>query len=134
MVPVAYVQLAELPLTPNGKLDRKALPAPETGSDGGYIAPTTEEEELLASIWAEVLKVDYVGLSDNFFDLGGHSLLAVRLVKRIRDVSTLPEKVTIKLIFTHPSIASILKQLGSGSFVPPTAVATKTARQPIDSA
>ena len=83
MVPSIFMFLDALPLTPNGKIDRKALPAPDQSSPelgASYVAPRTAEEELIAEIWAEVLKVDKVGIHDNFFDLGGHSLKATQVV------------------------------------------------------
>ncbi|MDQ3981805.1 MAG: amino acid adenylation domain-containing protein, partial [Actinomycetota bacterium] len=78
MIPAAFVSLDELPLTPAGKVDRAALPAPgpqRPDLDHGYEEPVTETEKLLAEIWSEVLGVERVGRTDNFFDLGGHSLL-----------------------------------------------------------
>ncbi|RMR45654.1 Syringopeptin synthetase, partial [Pseudomonas syringae pv. syringae] len=76
MVPAAYVRLDALPLTANGKLDRKVLPVPDAQAlvSRGYEAPQGEVENLLATIWAEVLKVGQVGRHDHFFELGGHSL------------------------------------------------------------
>ena len=73
MVPSAFVFLDSLPLTPNGKLDRKALPArggTRREPDDAYTAPSTPVEEILANIWSEVLKLDQVGIHDNFFQLG----------------------------------------------------------------
>ncbi|HVS00904.1 MAG TPA: amino acid adenylation domain-containing protein, partial [Thermoanaerobaculia bacterium] len=81
MVPAAFVALEALPLTPNGKVDRKALPAPGLDrSESGYVAPRTEEEEMLAAVWSQVLGLDRVGVEDNFFALGGDSILSLRVV------------------------------------------------------
>ncbi|MBX8549945.1 amino acid adenylation domain-containing protein [Pseudomonas cichorii] len=86
MVPTHFVAVDVMPLTANGKLDRKALPKPDASQlQQGYVAPRTELEERLAALWADVLKVERVGLNDNFFALGGHSLLAVSLAGRIRE-------------------------------------------------
>ncbi|MFJ2264641.1 non-ribosomal peptide synthase/polyketide synthase [Streptomyces sp. NPDC087844] len=93
MVPAVFVELATLPLTPNGKLDRSALPTPDPSAAAsasaereGFVAPAGETEELLAGIWAQVLGVERVGVTDGFFDLGGHSLLATQVMSRIREV------------------------------------------------
>jgi amino acid adenylation domain-containing protein len=86
MVPGHLVWLEKMPQTPNGKLDRKALPTPDgSQTQVGYEAPRNERERELARIWAEVLKVERVGLKDNFFALGGHSLLVITLVSRLRE-------------------------------------------------
>jgi acyl carrier protein len=115
LVPSAFVFLDSLPLTPHGKVDRKALPAPEQSRpelDETFSAPRTAVEGLLAGIWAEVLKIDKVGIHDNFFDLGGHSLLATQVVSRIR--RSLRVEVPLRTMFEAPTIAglaiSILKK------------------------
>jgi amino acid adenylation domain-containing protein len=107
MVPSAYVMLNALPLTPNGKIDRRALPAPDHQAvvRGEYVAPRTPTEEMLASIWAELLKLDRVGIEDNFFELGGHSLLATQLVARIRD--TFHVELSLRALFETPTIAEL---------------------------
>ncbi|MFN7609998.1 MAG: amino acid adenylation domain-containing protein, partial [bacterium] len=86
MVPTGWVFLDALPLNPNGKIDRKALPAPETTREDlgtEYVAPRTPTEELLAQIWAEVLKVERVGVFDRFRQLGGTSIQGIAASLRV---------------------------------------------------
>jgi len=85
MVPSAFVMLDRLPLTAHGKVDRRALPAPSTArqSAGEFVPPHTEWELRLARVWQQLLRVDTVGASDDFFDLGGNSLMLVRLISEI---------------------------------------------------
>ncbi len=123
MVPGAFVALDQLPLTPNGKLDRKALPAPDFASaEDRYAAPRTPTEEVLAGIWAEVLKTERVGVHDNFFALGGHSLLAVTLVERMRRCGL---HADVRALFTTPTIAEIAAAVGGATLevqVPPNRI------------
>jgi amino acid adenylation domain-containing protein len=108
MIPTNFVSLEALPLLSSGKVDRNALPAPEEVSGATpreYVAPRTAVEERLASLWAEVLKVDSVSVDDNFFDLGGHSLLATRVVSRINEAY--PKSVSLRNIFEKPTPAEI---------------------------
>ena len=107
MVPKLWVQLEEIPLTANGKLDRKALPALDgaTLSHTEYIAPQTDTEVQLATIWQDLLGVAKAGIHDNFFGLGGHSLLAIRLVALIRNEMGI--EIAIRDVFTHPTIAGM---------------------------
>ncbi|MED4721878.1 non-ribosomal peptide synthetase [Bacillus atrophaeus] len=83
MIPSYFVYLERLPLTPNGKLDRKALPAPEKQTNEVYIAPKTEMEKVLTSVWQEVLKADQIGVNDHFFALGGDSIKAIQVSVRL---------------------------------------------------
>ncbi len=114
MVPQAVIGLSEWPLTPNGKIDRTALPAPDFDASGGvqYVAPRTDTEQTLASIWQDILAVDKVGVHDNFFHLGGHSLLATRVVARIRDA--LDIDLPIREFFETATIASLAQRLLEG--------------------
>ncbi|MFP5273889.1 amino acid adenylation domain-containing protein [Coleofasciculus sp.] len=111
MVPSAFVTLESLPLTPNGKVDRRALPEPEFRPELEltFVAPRTPIEEMLASIWAEVLGLKRVGVNDNFFELGGHSLQAASLVSKLSVEMNL--KISVKLLFEHPTIAELAEPL-----------------------
>jgi acyl carrier protein len=107
MAPAGYVWLERLPLTPNGKLDRKALPAPESDAYGarGDEAPVGETETALASIWAEVLRVERVGANDNFFHIGGHSIMAARVISRI--IKIFGVEIPLRSLFERPTIAEL---------------------------
>lgn len=84
MVPARIVTLASLPLSPAGKVDRKALPRPQGAPLAGREAPRGAAETALAAIWREVLRVDEVGRTDDFFALGGNSLMALRLLRQVQ--------------------------------------------------
>jgi acyl carrier protein len=106
MMPAAFVQIERVPLTPNGKVDWRALPSPEREQAQlaeERIAAANVMEEMVAGIWAEVLKVERVGTRDNFFDLGGHSLLAIQLVSRLNREFKI--KIPLRLIFELPTVA-----------------------------
>ncbi|MFG2608426.1 amino acid adenylation domain-containing protein [Streptomyces sp. NPDC048514] len=106
MVPTAFVPLAEMPMTANGKLDRTALPRPDLSADPRrpYTEPRTETEARLAKLWAETLRLDRVGVHDDFFEIGGDSLAVVRLAARSCDLG-LP--VGVADMLEHPTVASL---------------------------
>ncbi|MEH1938080.1 MAG: amino acid adenylation domain-containing protein [Nostoc sp.] len=111
MVPSAFVLLESLPLTPNGKVDRNALPKPDLDSTllEKYVAPRTPIEEILAQIWAQVLKVERVGIHDNFFESGGHSLLATQLLSRIRNIFKL--ELPLHSLFAATTVAKFAQEI-----------------------
>lgn len=112
MIPAAYVTLPSLPLTPNGKLDRKALPAPEPGSESrpgaaavGKRAPRNEQESVILGVWKEVLGLAEIGVDEDFFELGGHSLRATQVISRLSEALQL--KVSLRALFDSPTVAGL---------------------------
>jgi len=109
MVPAAIVMLAKLPLTANGKIDRQALPAPDEAPTKTYVPPRTPTEEVLANIWAQVLRLDRVGAEDNFFDLGGHSLMATQIVSRVREQCRV--ELAMRVLFEKPTVRGVAEAI-----------------------
>ncbi|MBR8837985.1 MAG: amino acid adenylation domain-containing protein [Stigonema ocellatum SAG 48.90 = DSM 106950] len=106
MVPNAFVILESLPLTQNGKVDRRALKAPSHTSDlDQFVEPRNQLELQLVQIWSKILKVDLVGVQDNFFDLGGHSLLAPYLMAEIKQ--QFGKDIPIVTLFQNPTIEQL---------------------------
>ncbi|WP_437952670.1 non-ribosomal peptide synthase/polyketide synthase [Sorangium sp. So ce296] len=106
MVPSDYVWMDSFPVTANGKLDRKALPEPVRAEARALVLPRTEVEEKLAAVWREALKVEQVGVHDNFFALGGDSILTLQVVARARKLGV---SLTPKQLFAHQTIAELAR-------------------------
>ncbi|MFK0150426.1 amino acid adenylation domain-containing protein, partial [Streptomyces griseus] len=104
MVPAAFVVLDRVPLNANGKLDRSALPEPEPAAPGGYRAPGSPEEEILAVVFAEVLGLDRVGVDDDFFAVGGDSIRSIQVVARSRGRGLL---LTPRQVFERRTVAAL---------------------------
>jgi amino acid adenylation domain-containing protein len=113
MVPAAFVILPALPLTAHGKVDRRALAEirPEGGPDRAWEPPETVTEAVLASLWAEVLAVPQVGVSDDFFALGGHSLLGTRLVARVREAFGV--EIPLRALFEGATVRDLARRIES---------------------
>ncbi|MEU3936398.1 amino acid adenylation domain-containing protein [Streptomyces sp. NPDC029044] len=103
MVPAHIVVLAEFPLTANGKLDRNALPEPVIGT-GSLARPATDDERAVCTAVAEVLRLEEVGVDQDFFQLGGDSILAISLLSALRERGL---HVTARQIFTHSTVGAL---------------------------
>jgi amino acid adenylation domain-containing protein len=129
MIPQAFVFLAELPRTPNGKIDRKALPEPDLGGDRDYVAPRTATETEMAALWSEVLGVERVGATDDFFRLGGHSLKAAQMNAKIRE--RFGVVLPLKGVFEDPTVggvAALVDKLKGGGSSPAAPAAPPQAK------
>ncbi|MGW7107128.1 amino acid adenylation domain-containing protein [Streptomyces xanthophaeus] len=131
MVPALVVPLdGPLPLTPNGKLDRKALPAPDWSAMTGDARPATATQARLAALFCEILKLEEVGVHDNFFALGGHSMASMRLLGRIR--AEFGAELSIRDVFDALTVAGIEDKLkGAGSARPALAPAAGRPDTPL---
>jgi amino acid adenylation domain-containing protein len=111
MIPATFVRLDALPLTNNGKVNRAALPAPNgnTLPDETYVAPRSLIEQRLAELIAPLLRVERVGVNDNFFLLGGHSLLGTQLLTRIGE--SFGVELSLLTIFDHPTLAGMSEEI-----------------------
>ncbi len=104
MVPGTLMPIDSLPLTINGKLDKRALPDPDFSSQQEYVAPRTETEKVLVRIWQEVLGVERVGVTDNFFRIGGDSILSIQVSSRMRQAGFACQ---VKDIFSYKTIEKL---------------------------
>ncbi|HEX6685975.1 MAG TPA: amino acid adenylation domain-containing protein [Candidatus Limnocylindrales bacterium] len=113
MVPSRFAALDAFPLTANGKVDRARLPEPGPVTESSPAADETRTatEDLVSTVWAEVLQIPAPGLDEDFFDLGGHSLLGIKAVTRLR--KRLPEGVTVGVVdlFQHPTVRRLSRLL-----------------------
>jgi amino acid adenylation domain-containing protein len=114
MVPAVFEMIESLPLMPNGKIDRRALPEPKATRpepDELFVPPRTPLEAMMADAWQGVLKIDQIGIHENFFDLGGHSLLAAKVVSTVRSV--LDIELCMVDVFEAPTIAGLAMLLNA---------------------
>lgn len=110
MIPSSFVFRPALPLLPNGKLDRRAQQELfEEESRDAYVEPGTELERVIADVWAEVLRLERVSTSDNFFDAGGHSLLMVKVQSMLKEA--LNREIAMTDLFKYPTVSSLARYL-----------------------
>src|SRR5579859_901429 len=111
MVPSAFVRIASVPVTAQGKVNRAALPAVNGNrlSDEVYVEPRTMVEEELVKILGPLLKLDRVGVNDNFFLLGGHSLLGTQVIARVSE--TFGVDLTLLKLFDHPTVSEMAAEI-----------------------
>ncbi|QHN36337.1 amino acid adenylation domain-containing protein [Gordonia pseudamarae] len=114
MVPTVWVGIDDVVLNSAGKLDRKALPAPDFASVTDlHVEPATEEEATVAAVYAELLDVESVGVTESFFDIGGNSLSAMRLAARASDA--LGVEITVRDVFESPSVRELVEASSANS-------------------
>jgi len=118
MIPAAFVALESLPVTSNGKVDLKALPAPGVShnepDDELHVAKTAVEE-VLVGIWEKMLRIEHVGVHDNFFALGGDSILAIQVAAQANQTGL---SLRPRHIFEHQTIAELAAVIGASVAAP----------------
>ncbi|WP_207267288.1 non-ribosomal peptide synthase/polyketide synthase [Pseudomonas sp. FW300-N1B4] len=129
MVPAQWLFIEQLPLTPNGKLDRKALPTPDANQlQRDYVAPRTALEQQIAGIWQDILKLERVGVTDNFFTLGGDSIISIQVVSRARQQGI---SFTPKDLFQQQTVQGLATVAQLGKALAPTDQGPVTGETPL---
>lgn len=122
MIPAAIMPIDKIPLTPNGKIDSRALPTPDRNQDitYQYTPPRNEVEQMLVTIWQDVLNKKPISIHDNFFALGGHSLIAIRLFSEIE--AHVNKKMPLSILFEAPTIAELAIRIMDDEWVSDSSV------------
>ncbi|MCX6582471.1 MAG: phosphopantetheine-binding protein, partial [Candidatus Aminicenantes bacterium] len=109
MVPLQFIPIEKIPVTPNGKVDKRELLAitSDTGAifTRDFIAPKSNTEKIIARIWKEILELEKVGVTDNFFEIGGTSLDIIRVTNRMKE--SLSRDIPMVHIFQYPNIGAL---------------------------
>ena len=112
MIPAHYVALDEFPHNANGKLAKIELEAPELEAPGrGYVAPASERERLFCDLMAEVLELDRVGATDDFYELGGDSMGAAVLLSSCSDEGY---DISISMLYKNRTPRALAQAIGRG--------------------
>ncbi|HLZ59625.1 MAG TPA: amino acid adenylation domain-containing protein [Ktedonosporobacter sp.] len=117
MIPSSFQFLKAFPLTPNGKIDRSQLPDPDQNRpelNEAFVSPRDLKEEVLATIWSQILGLGQIGIHDNFFELGGDSLLAVRVIARANQAGY---DLSVQQIFQHQTVAELAAAIGTSNIL-----------------
>ncbi|MBL8149018.1 MAG: amino acid adenylation domain-containing protein, partial [Blastocatellia bacterium] len=123
MIPTSFLLLEALPLTPNGKIDYRSLPKVQPqASSLEYVAPSNTVEEEIVKIWQEVLGIEKIGTTDNFFDIGGHSIAAVQIISKLNNLRKI--KLPISILFEKSTVSELAKAV-NGKTTSETVVAIK---------
>jgi acyl-coenzyme A synthetase/AMP-(fatty) acid ligase/acyl carrier protein len=112
MIPSYFVPLEKFPLNANGKVDRKRLPLPGTDQrrvDTPFTPAQNHMEKTISHVWKDVLKLEKIGIHDNFFDLGGNSLDLVKVNHRLRE--TIKREIPATSFFLYPNIKELAAYL-----------------------
>jgi acyl carrier protein len=115
-----FAMLEALPLAANGRVDRAVLAAPDYAppTAAGYVAPRTETERILARVWADVLRVERVGIEDNFFDLSGDSIDTIRMVGRAKEAGLHIDAQDVFQLRTIAAIAAVSRPADPAAEMP----------------
>ena len=119
MIPSYFIKVEKIPVTPNGKIDRKALlkaGGAQLQVGSAYVAPENEIEKTIANTWKDMLKLDTVGVEDNFFDLGGTSLKLIMTVNRLKVL--LDREIPVVSMFRYPTVRSMASWLSREDSAP----------------
>jgi amino acid adenylation domain-containing protein len=112
MIPAFFIAIDHIPLTPNKKVDRRSLPEPESSRpqlETAYLEPSTRMEKQISDAWKEILRLDKIGINDNFFDLGGDSFKLIQASNKLKTV--LNKDVPVMMMFQYPTIHSLAQYL-----------------------
>lgn len=135
MVPSHIFPIDAIPLNQNGKVDRKALPLPQLGAEGAPLKePATETEKTMCRIFADVLKVDRIGVGANLFEIGGDSLKTIEIVSRLKEAGI---TVSLSDVYERPeieSLAALVDSRGGGAAIQEDMSAFRVQPQQTDQA
>ncbi len=131
MIPAAFVPMDAFPLTANGKLDRRALPRADDNRmavEAEFVQPRNQLEMEISAVFQQLLRVDKVGINDNFFDLGAHSLLMVEAHRNLQE--RLGLKISVVDLFRYTTVRSLAEHLNRDDVDEGTTqIDTRAARQ-----